>query len=293
MNNPFKPADTTVSAKIKVLLYGPSGSGKTLAALSAPGVAVIDSEAGTDLYRGRVAAFQVLRIKALSELENALKFVEQDNGKSLQTLVIDPVTVFYDVLKNTASANNTKDLGFREWGRINNQMQALYTRLAGLPVHVIVTARESVEYETKGSSINKVGVKPDCDKKLPYLFDFVIRLQADHSGIVEKSRGFNLPQHLPRVDWSVFTPVLEGTQSGERLQTLKSDAATAEDEADNMASEDVAGAFWSYWQGQGMTASDVREALGVQKATDYKKGRKAADEAMSAYVNSHVIGGAA
>lgn len=291
MNNPFKPADTTVSAKIKVLLYGPSGSGKTLAALSAPGVAVIDSEAGTDLYRGRVAAFQVLRIKALSELENALKFVEQDNGKSLQTLVIDSVTVFYDVLKNTASANNTKDLGFREWGRINNQMQALYTRLAGLPVHVIVTARESVEYETKGSSINKVGVKPDCDKKLPYLFDFVIRLQADHSGIVEKSRGFNLPQHLPRVDWSVFAPVLEGTQSGERLQTLKSDAATAEDEADNMASEDVAGAFWSYWQGQGMTASDVREALGVQKVTDYKKGRKAADEAMSVYVNSHVIGG--
>ncbi|MBK9122782.1 MAG: ATP-binding protein [Chloroflexi bacterium] len=176
------PARHPVAKKLKVLLYGPSGCGKTTAALTFPRCAVIDTEGGTDLYAGRpgIAPFHGLRVKTASEVEQALTFIEQDRGKTFDTLVIDPVTVIYDVAKAAAErASKNGDMSYREWASVNNKMKALYTRLTNLPVHVVATAREAVEYEGSGTSLRKVGVKPDADKALVYVFDFVVRLTAD------------------------------------------------------------------------------------------------------------------
>lgn len=291
MKNPFQLA-TPVAKKLKVLLYGPSGCGKTTAALTFPRCAVIDTEGGTDLYAGRpgIAPFHVLRVKTASEVEQALTFIEQDRGKTFDTLVIDPVTVIYDVAKSAAErASKSGDMSYREWASVNNKMKALYTRLTNLPVHVVATAREAVEYEGSGTSLRKVGVKPDADKALVYVFDFVVRLTADRVGLVEKSRGLELAQggRVERVTWSAFAPAAEAFTAGESL-TYQSEGDAAAREAESLADKAVAQDFYDHWSGQGLTSADMLKALNVDRFGEWTAGRAAADKAVAEWLQSQL-----
>ncbi len=216
-NNPFQPA-TKVSKKLKILIYGASGTGKTLASLTFPRPAVVDAENGTDLYAGRdgVPGFSVLRIKTFEELQRAISYIQADKGASFDTLVIDSVSVFYDVQKEAASkTSKDNELGYREWAKINNRMVYLYNALTNLPVHIVCIAREAIEYETKAGNLTKVGTKPDADKRLVYMFDFIIRMNADHSGEVIKSRGAGNLKTMPQVNWQAFAKIADMFTSGE------------------------------------------------------------------------------
>lgn len=290
MNDPFKPA-VPVSKKLKLLFYGPSGSGKTWAALTFPRVALIDAENGSDLYAGRpgIPPFSVLHAKRLSDVEQAIRFIQQDGGKSYDTLVIDPVTVAYEVEKTAESANNTKDLGFREWARINNRMTSLYTSLTNLPAHVILIAREAPEYATRGSGLERVGVKPDADKKLVYMVDFVVRFQSDHSAIVEKSRGVALGKNgvLPKVSWADFESVAAGFSDGETV-AVTDESTEAEAEADDLRNRANAEDFVRHWRGKGLTDQDMLSALACTRISDWVHGRKKADAAVSAYIEAQL-----
>lgn len=292
MNNPFVAA-TPVAKKLKILLYGPSGSGKTLAALSFPRVALIDAESGSDLYAGRpgVPAFHRVRCKTLTEMENAVTFIQQDAGKTFDTLVIDPISVLYDVEKNAQSANNTKDLGFREWAKINNRMSSLYTKLTSLNVHVVVIARESVDYAGEGNNLKKVGTKPDADKKLVYMMDFVLRINDDHAAKVEKSRGVSLGTNgnLPAVNWSVFEDVSKLYTVGEKLE-YTSDEQAGENEADSLQSKENAVAFFGYWRAQSLTDSDILKALGLKDSIkEWTKGRAEADKTINRWIADQMV----
>jgi energy-coupling factor transporter ATP-binding protein EcfA2 len=229
--NPFQPAEK-IAKKLKVLIYGASGSGKTRAALTFPGVAVIDTENGTDLYAGRpgVSAFSVLRAKTLSEVEEAVKFIREDNGKTFQTLVIDAITVLYDVQKE-AAAKQGKDgeMNPRLWNRVNGRMVALYNSLINLPTHVVVIAREAELYEGEGLNLKRTGFKADADKKIPYLFDFVVRMTADHSGQIIKSRGTNLTTTMPTVNWEAFEKAAGLFTDGVQMPVLSDETAVERD----------------------------------------------------------------
>ncbi len=276
-----------VKKKLKILLYGPSGSGKTRAALTFPRVLLVDAEAGSDLYRGRpdIPSFHVADIKTLSDMEDVLRQVEADRGKTWDTLAIDPISVFYAVEKNVGSANNTKDLGFREWAKINNRMNSLYIRLTGLDIHVVLLAREAVEYAGEGNNLRKVGVKPDADKNLVYSMDFVVRLNADHTALVEKSRGVNLGKDglLSAVTWNVFEPVSQAFMDGQTRQ-YEDDEQAAEREADNLQNMEVATRFIQHWRQQAVTDADVLRALGVSRLSEWTDGKAKADAAVLAYI---------
>lgn len=276
-----------VAKKLKLLFYGASGSGKTVAALTFPRVLMIDSESGSDLYAGRPGTppFHRVRCKTLSEVNEVLAAVEADKGKTWETLVIDPVTVLYDVEKNAASANNTKDMGVRGWNKVNSRMVALYNRLTGLDVHVVIIAREAIEYAGEGQDLKKVGVKPEADKKLIYMMDFVVRLKADHTAEVEKSRGYDFGKNglLPKADWSVFEPIANLYVEGEK-QTYEDDEAAADREVDSLQDRENAEAFVKHWRGQSLSDKDILAALGVTKISEWSKGRKAADVVVSAYI---------
>jgi hypothetical protein len=223
---------TPVSKKLKILIYGASGTGKTLAALSFPRPAVVDAENGTDLYAGRAGMpeFSVLRIKTFEELQKAISYIQADKGKSFDTLVIDSVSVFYDVQKE-AAAKTAKDneLGYREWAKINNRMVYLYNTLTNLPVHIVCIAREAVEYETKNGNLTKVGTKPDADKRLVYMFDFIIRMTADHGGEVVKSRGAGNIKTMPQVNWQAFAKIADMFTAGQTVLALDEDEAAQRD----------------------------------------------------------------
>lgn len=291
MKNPFAPA-TPVAKKIKVLLYGGSGSGKTLAALSFPRPAVIDAEGGTELYRGRQGfAFTVFDTKNVLELEQAIQFVRDDAGKNIDTLIIDPITVFYDVLKD-ATAKTTKDgsIGFREWARINSRMKAVYNALTGLPVHVVVIARESVEYEGTGNDMKRVGQKADADKTLPYIFDFVIRMNPDHTGTIVKSRGLDSlgqNQRLPKVNWEAFAPIAQFYTDGTQNKQID-DEKEAELLAEDMRDKDVATAFFKFWREQSLSDYQILDALKVTKLSDWTQGKAAADAAVKDWLQKQI-----
>lgn len=290
MLNPFQPA-TPVAKKLKILFYGPSGSGKTIAALTFPRAALIDAESGSDLYAGRpgIPDFHRVRAKTLSEVEQAVSFIQQDAGKTFDTLIIDPISVLYDVEKNAQSANNTKDLGFREWAKINNRLAALYTKLTSLNVHVIIIAREAVEYAGDGQNLKKVGTKPDADKKLIYMMDFVVHLSADHSAQIEKSRGIILGKNgaLPKVEWSAFEEAANAYIEGEKLE-YKDDEQAAEEEIDSLQNIDNAKVFVTHWRAQSLTDADILKALGVERISEWTKGRVEADKRMTAWLDEQL-----
>lgn len=286
LKNPFATA-TPIAKKIKVLLYGASGSGKTLAALSFPRVALIDAEGGADLYAGRpdVPAFAILRTKTVTELEQAIAFIREDGGKAFDTLVIDPITVIYDVLKEaTAKTAKNGEIGFREWAKINSRMKSIYNSLTNLPVHVVVIAREATEYETSGGDLRKTGTKADADKAAPYVFDFVVKLNPDHSGAVIKSRGILVGDggRVGSVNWKLFEPAANAYTNGKTI-TYTDEADAATEQADEW-NADVAAAFTTHWRAQSVTDQGLLDALGVSRLGEWTKGRAAADKAVQVWL---------
>jgi hypothetical protein len=285
MKNPFKRAAAT-AAPLTILLYGVYGSGKTRAALTFPRVALVDTEGGSKRYRGHpdVPPFAVLDAKTLADMKPILAFIQEDRGKTYDTLVIDTVTALYDVEKAALTNNHQKDMTFKDWAKLNSRMKAFYHELEHLPIHVIVVARQSTEYDGSASELRRIGQKPDSDKALPYTFDFIIRMQADLSGIVEKSRGVALGNRgvLATVNWSVFEPVASAYQRGRHIAT-ESEAQAAEREADMTWDDDAMTEFAHYWRGQGVTNGALLKALGVKGLREWRRGRRAADEAIKGY----------
>lgn len=303
MRNPFEAA-TPVAKKLKILLYGESGTGKTLAALSFPRVALVDAEGGSDLYRGRpgIPPFHVVATKSVSELEAAIAFIEADKGKTFDTLVIDPISVFYDVLKEaTAKAAKNGDMGFREWAKVNTRMGSIYNRLTNLNVHVIVISRQSTEYEGDGNNLRRVGFKPDADKKITYPFDFIVQLTPEHGGIVRKSRGMALGegQKLAQVGWQVFEPIALAFVEGTVIQQ-PDEGDTSDDEALRLRlkaefeDEATVKAFVSKWQEAGLTTRNLLDALGLQKRfREWVHGLSAANTRVSDWISQQMTGGVA
>jgi hypothetical protein len=269
------------------------GSGKTRAALTFPRVALVDTEGGSKRYRGHpdVPPFAVLDAKTLADMKMILAFIQEDGGKTYDTLVIDTVTALYDVEKAALTNNHQKDMTFKDWAKLNSRMKTFYHELEHLPIHVIVVARQSTEYDGSATELRRIGQKPDSDKALPYTFDFIVRMQADLSGIVEKSRGVALGSRgvLAEVNWSVFEPVASAYQRGSHIAT-ESEAEAAEREADMTWDDDAMTGFAQYWHGQGVTNGSLLKALGVKGLREWRGGRKAADEAVEGYFQHQPVG---
>lgn len=296
MLNMFQEAAPT-KIPLKILFSGASGTGKTVAALSFPRAAVIDTEGGTRLYRAfpDFAHVRWLDTKSLSDVEKAVAAIQADNGKSFDTLVLDSISALYDVLKEaTSKLSKSGDMGYREWGKVNGRMKALYNSLTNLPVHVIVISRESTEYETVGSELRKTGVKPDADKNIAYLFDFHIRMKPNHSGEVLKSRGVVLGNNgvLPQVNWGAFEPIANAFRDGEQ-RSEQSDEEAAEQERTAMLAKEfqdrkTVEAFCSDWQRQSVSNGDLLKALNVKKLSDWTGGVEAANAAVRTYIDGQL-----
>jgi phage nucleotide-binding protein len=290
--NPFAPAQL-VQKKLKVLVYGESGTGKTWFSLGFPGrIAVIDTEGGTELYGGRqdVQAFDVLRTKSYEDVMAALDYIEADKGKTYQTVVIDPITVVWQVLQESAVVRNERKgqdgaLTFRDWGVIKNKINRLYVRLTNMPIHVVVTSRLKEEYATKGNDMVKVGVKPDSERSTQYLFDIVLRLtrtkDGKHQAIVEKDRSSTLPPTVDNINYSYLAPIALAHNTGQEVEHV-TDAEVAEEEADHFDEEQQPvntphwtetqnwKTFWTYTKNNlRLTDDEVHEALEVEHVKEF------------------------
>lgn len=125
-----------VRKRLKVAVFGEAGTGKTLFGLSFPRPLVVDMESGTDLYGGG-HTFDVVHTTSVADVLEVLQMIRSDNGKTWDTLVIDPATLVYSALieahtsvaearqeafaRKKGYAFNVETVGLtqRDWGKLS------------------------------------------------------------------------------------------------------------------------------------------------------------------------------
>ena len=205
--SPFKKA-RSLSKKLKMFLWGPAGSSKSLTSIQFPRAVVIDMEGGTELY-GDAYDFSVIKTTSADEVMSAVDWLLA-NKHSYQTLVIDPITIYWDALQKKWSdifLRRNKggkghklefyDLQIKDWQTIKSEFNLLIRKLLTLDMNVILTAREKVKYK-EGSFMVAAGETFDGEKSLPYMFDTIIRLYVNdkgkYMGLCIKDRSNKLPK---------------------------------------------------------------------------------------------------
>lgn len=220
-NNPFKKAHNK-EKRLKLFLWGDSGVGKTTLALQFPNPAVIDLEGGTDWY-GDSFSFDILDANTPDQIMKAVDFLLFEKHE-YKTLVIDPVTVYWESLQkkwsNILLKRNPKSKGFKheffdlqpkDWMTIKNEFKEFIRKITMLNMNVIVTAREKTKY-ADGTFMKAMGETFDGDKSLPYMFDTILRLYTDgkgkHMGTCLKDRSNSLPKETFECSYSVLEEIL-------------------------------------------------------------------------------------
>ena len=216
-SSPFHQA-TTLPKRLKLFLWGDSGVGKTTLSLQFPAPVLIDLEGGADPY-GDAFDFHVLRASTADEVSEAVRWLLA-NEHPYRTLVIDPITVYWDALQKKWSdiflRRNKGSKGYRfefydlqprDWMTIKAEFKELIRLLIALDMNVIVTARQKVQY-ADGGFMKVIGETFDGEKSLPYLFDTIVRLSRDEQARFMasclKDRTNRLPTEPFESSYTVF-----------------------------------------------------------------------------------------
>ncbi|MBU1073153.1 ATP-binding protein [bacterium] len=186
--SPFETA-TTTNRRLKLFLWGDTGVGKTTLALRFPHPVVIDMEGGTEHYGGDFE-FDVLKATTADEVIAAVDWLLV-HPHEYRTLVIDPITVFWDALQSKWRAiflrRNRGGKGHngeyytlqpKDWVTLKYEFKDLLRKLIRLDMNVIVTARQKAQYADTGF-MRVIGETFDGEKSLPYLFDTILHLYRD------------------------------------------------------------------------------------------------------------------
>jgi hypothetical protein len=202
--------------RLKLFLFGPPGSRKTTSALQFPKSVLIDMERGSEQYAKSInkAGSIVLETTNPDEVLAEVKSLLTEKHE-YRTLIIDPVTIFYQALQDkwgrvfeqyakTDKEKQLQDWGMRYWGRVKSEYKSFLRMLMQLDMNLIMTSHQKDIY---GPNMQKVGIGPDSMKGDSYVFDYVFRLNVVGDKAIastEKQRSEPLePQKFPEeFEWS-------------------------------------------------------------------------------------------
>lgn len=239
MNNPFVRARKQ-KKHIKALVYGATGTGKTTWALQFPKVCLLDLEKGADFY-GDSFEFDTMQVSSWQQAQKALSFLKNDNGVTYETLVIDPITVLWELVldkwatyftrdKPRSAGNHGEyyDFQVKDWATIKSDWKKIMQHIIMLPMNVVCLAREKSLYsDNKRDFMKVIGKTIDCEKSVSYLFDIVLNFTKQdnqHIAVVEKDRTNVLPSSFP-VSFEPFTRIMNPETLEQMESRLKNNTA--------------------------------------------------------------------
>ena len=192
---------------LKIMVWGPPSVGKSHFALSAPPpIFVLDTEFGSapllrhfpekEIYIYEAAVLdeesdEPDAEKSLRQIEIAISTLRDvETG----TIVIDSGTDIWSWMGGwveqearkrgkMTSADTPQRL---EWGRANLRWRQLILRLMAKPVHFVITAQMTEEYDSKGQALGSY--KPRIQKQTEHMCDIIIRLQKSYSKAAKKPK---------------------------------------------------------------------------------------------------------
>lgn len=198
---------TKEKALLRAALYGVAGAGKTMTALriakgmvespfapSGARIALIDTEfRSASKYSDRFD-FDTLNLTSPT-VENAVLALEAASQAGYFVVIFDSIThVWHELLMEMDRLARAKYRGntHSAWSE-GTPKQKLFSRAINISRgHVIATMRERTLWEIEERDGKKVpvrvGVGPEQGKGLEYEFDFLMSINSDHIGVVQKDR---------------------------------------------------------------------------------------------------------
>lgn len=242
VENPFMRANK-MEKRIKMLIWGESGSGKTTLALQFPNPVVIDCEGGTELY-GEKFDFDVIRTSDPERIMLAVDYLLRNTHK-YKTLIIDPITIFWESLQKKWSdiflsysekPENKAMKGYKgeffdfqpkDWMTIKQDWKELLAKINALDMNIVVTARAKKEYED--NQFMKVkGETYDGEKSLSYLFDVVLQLYKENGkrmAFAKKDRSNSLPEDPFEVSYKIIQEKFGKEGLTREVKTIRTEIA--------------------------------------------------------------------
>lgn len=199
------------SRRIKMLIFGESGIGKTFFSLHAPGIAMIDTERGTDHY-GKFTTFDRIQtssyVKIMALIDELL-----ENPEKYKTLIIDSISALYNSMVAEREAFMRIKLGKSDYVAqaadyrvVSSQIKALILKLNALDMNIFIIARSSAKYD-KNEFMKVIGTKADGPEKILYEVDTIIEVIREGEkriAITFKDRTNQLPPTW-EFSWANFT----------------------------------------------------------------------------------------
>jgi RecA/RadA recombinase len=200
--NQFKKA-TKQQSRLRLCISGPSGSGKTFTALKiATGIggriAVIDTERGSASKYADLFRFDVMELGDYHP--NAyISAIREAESAGYDILIIDSTTHEWSgksgilELQDAATRRMRNPNSYTAWADVTPLHNAFIDAILKCNAHVIATVRSKMDYvQDKDSSgktqVRRVGMASVQRDGMDYEYDVVLEMNAEHVGIVAKTR---------------------------------------------------------------------------------------------------------
>lgn len=163
--------------KLVMCIYGQGGVGKSTLAATAPKPIFIDAEDGTKAFGARGIKVDIAKVSSWSDVQEAWKLIA--SSKDYETLVIDPVGAFLDLL--VAEISRGMDMNLKKWGEVKDRMRKFIWMVKNSGKHVIFVAHEDKKVDEE-MQIRSPKLAANLSDELVNLCDVVGHFRIEKDG---------------------------------------------------------------------------------------------------------------
>lgn len=158
-------------------IYSQGGVGKSTLAATSPNPVFLDSEQGTKAFGARGIDVPVVHIASWADVSEAWQLVK--NEKTFETIVIDPVGTFLDLLVEEVKMGG--DMNLKKWGEVKDRMRRFIWTVKDSGKHVVFVAHEKEEKDDE-QVLRRPLLAANLWQELVNLCDVVGHLRIDAAG---------------------------------------------------------------------------------------------------------------